>query len=178
MIPFSLTTMLGTARLGLVSLALVVLAAAASACGGTRSTLPEAKTAHPTFDSPADKCLAVADAKRERRPDEPAKVTVKHILVKYAGAKKADESITRTREDACLRAQEARSKLEQGASFTEIVNEYSEEPGAKSREGSVGPIQRSDVVPQFADAAFELKPGEVSHVVETNFGFHVIMRTE
>lgn len=168
----------GTARLGLGFLCCLVLAGSAFACGGTRSTLPEAKTAQPTFDSPADKCLAVADAKRERRPDEPAKVTAKHILVKYAGAKKADDSITRTREEACLRAQEARSKLEQGVSFTEIVNEYSEEPGAKSREGSVGTIQRSDVVPQFADAAFELKPGEVSHVVETNFGFHVIMRTE
>ncbi|WP_240488553.1 peptidylprolyl isomerase [Labilithrix luteola] len=120
----------------------------------------------------------MADAKRQRHPDEPAKITAKHILVKYAGAKKAPESVTRTREEGCLRAQEARSKLEQGASFADVVSEYSEEPGAKSREGSVGTIQRSDVVPQFADAAFELKPGEVSHVVETDYGFHVIMRTE
>ena len=75
-------------------------------------------------------------------------------------------------------AREAREKLEQGASFADVVATYSEEPGAATREGSIGSVQRSDVVPAFADAAFELGRGEVSHVVETDFGFHVIMRTE
>lgn len=127
---------------------------------------------------PAERCLAVAGAKRERRAGEPAKVSAKHILVKYAGAKKALPSVTRTREQACLRAEEARAKLEQGTSFADVVAAYSEEPGATTREGSLGAIERSHVVPPFADAAFELSAGQVSHVVETDFGFHVIMRTE
>ena len=129
-------------------------------------------------DGAADRCLAIAGAKRPRRADEPAKITAAHILVKYAGAKKAPATVTRTREQACLRAEEARGKLEQGISFADVVSAYSEEPGAATRAGSLGPIERSNVVPPFADAAFELHAGEVSHVVETDFGFHVILRTE
>jgi NIMA-interacting peptidyl-prolyl cis-trans isomerase 1 len=59
-----------------------------------------------------------------------------------------------------------------------MVREYSEEPGAASREGSVGAVERGDLVPPFADAAFELDIQQLSDVVETEFGFHVILRTE
>ncbi|MBX3187827.1 MAG: peptidylprolyl isomerase [Labilithrix sp.] len=145
------------------------------ACGGAA---PAPLAPSPSSDGPAEKCLAIAGAKRERRADEPSKIGAKHVLVKYAGAKKAPATVTRTREEACLRAEEARAKLEGGASFADVVKEYSEEPGAATREGSLGAIARTDVVPPFADAAFELAAGEVSHVVETDFGFHVILRTE
>lgn len=121
----------------------------------------------PNADTPASKCLAIAGAKREKHPGEPAKVGAKHVLVKYAGAKKAAPAVTRSREDACLRAQEARSKLESGASFEDVVKEYSEEAGAATRGGSIGTVERKEVAAPFADAAFELKPGETSHVVET-----------
>ena len=157
-----------------------MVGSAALACGGGGGGL-EANTPATrgtSSDSPAERCLAVAGAKRLRKADEPAKISVKHVLVKYAGAKKAAPSVTRTREQACLRAEEARARLEQGATFADVVNEYSEEPGAKTREGSLGMIERSTLVPPFADAAFELKAGEVSHLVETDFGFHVILRAE
>jgi hypothetical protein len=154
-----------------------VAAAALAACGGS-SSAPAAAAPAEGARSAADECLAIAGAKRERRPDEPAKVTVKHILVKYAGARSAGPSVRRTREAACLRALEARENLERGAPFTSVVSSYSEEPGAATREGLVGAIERKDVVPPFADAAFELARGEVSHVVETPFGFHVILRSE
>ena len=154
----------------------VLVLVAMFSCGAP----PKPDAAAPTSggDSPAARCLATAGAKRERKPDEPAKVTVKHILVKYAGSKRADASITRTREDACLRALEARAKLEQGTSFGDVVKSYSDEAGAASREGMLGAVSRSEVAPPFADAAFELHVGDVSYVVESEFGFHVIMRTE
>lgn len=160
------------------SLVVLALAALSSACGGGATPAPASPASGGGGNDPAERCLAVAGAKRERKPNEPAKVSAKHVLVKYAGAKKAPATVTRTREQACLRAQEARAKLEQGTPFAEVVATYSEEPGATTREGSLGSIERSHVVPPFADAAFELAPGEVSHVVETDFGFHVIMRTE
>ena len=146
------------------------------ACGGA-APQPKPQQAG-AADSPAAQCLATADAKREKRADEPEKVTVKHLLVKWSGAKRAPANITRTREEACLRALEARTKLEKGASFGDVVKEYSDEEGAATREGMLGAIKRAEAAPPFADAAFELHVGDVSYVVETDFGFHVIMRTE
>ena len=103
---------------------------------------------------------------------------MRHVLVRFAGAKNADATITRTREQACLRAVEVRDKARGGAVFEDLVKEYSEEPGAASRGGSTGAIERKDVVPPFADAAFELEAQQLGDVVETDYGFHVIYRTE
>src|SRR6185312_1859477 len=128
--------------------------------------------------SPGARCLAEAEAKHPHKASEPDRITVKHVLVRYQGARGAAPTITRTREDACLRAQEALAKLQAGTSFSEVVAAYSDESGAATREGSLGAIERSDVLPAFADAAFELKMEEVSQVVETAFGFHVILRVE
>jgi peptidyl-prolyl cis-trans isomerase NIMA-interacting 1 len=130
------------------------------------------------LETPETRCLALANGERERRRDEPETISVKHVLVHFASAKKAKPEVKRTRADACLRALEARKQLEAGEEFAEVVASYSDEPGAATREGLVGKITRKDVVPAFADAAFELDTNEVSHVVETEFGFHVILRTE
>lgn len=123
-------------------------------------------------------CIELATAKREQRKDEPSRISVKHILVRYAGSKSAGPEFTRNREEACLRAIEARDEIRAGADFVAMVEKYSDEPGAASRQGSVGGIERSMVVAPFADAAFELDLGQLSDVVETDFGFHVILRTE
>jgi len=123
-------------------------------------------------------CLANANAKRAKFSGEPPKVTVKHILIKYAGAKNPVESVTRTREEACLRAIEARDKLVGGAEFDDVVKEFSDEPGAATRSGSLGSVERAQLAKPFADAAFELSVNQMSDVVETESGFHLIMRTE
>lgn len=166
--------------------AAALAAAPLAGCGGAQQSAdpPPAKPdapAEPAAAAPSGpeaECLALASAKREKKPNEPAKITVKHILVKYAGADKAGEGITRPRGAACLRAMEARDKLRGGADFGDAVKEYSEEPGAASREGVVAGIERSMVVEPFADAAFELEIKQMSDVVETQYGFHVILRTE
>lgn len=123
-------------------------------------------------------CFNTANAKRAKFSGEPPKVTVKHILVKYSGAKNADASISRSREEACLRALEARDKMVGGAEFDDLVKEYSDEPGAASRNGSIGSVERKDLAKPFADAAFELSMNQMSDIVETEFGFHLIIRTE
>ena len=153
-----------------------VLVSATSGCGGAPSS--GASSAATSSATPGERCLASAEAKLTRNPSEPDKISVKHIHVQYEGAKSAPPTIPRTREEACHRAEEALGKLKEGASFAEVVAKYSDESGADTREGSIGAIERGDVAPAFADAAFQLKMREVSAVVETPFGFHVILRVE
>jgi len=154
----------------------VVTMPASEAETGTAS--PAAYEAPVVDKEAAEKCLALAGAKRAKASGEPAKVTVKHVLVKWSGAKNAGDKIQRPREAACLRAIEARDKIREGTDFAEVVKQYSDEPGAATRAGAVGSVSRSDVAKPFADAAFELGINQLSDVVETEFGFHVIFRTE
>jgi hypothetical protein len=151
------------------------------ACGGapSRAVSPDTSPASGSSgEGAAERCLASAGARHERRPSEPDRISVKHVLVRYAGSKRSPATVTRTRAQACLRAAEALTRLHEGTSFADVVRVYSDESGAESREGSIGTVERADVAPAFADAAFELSIHEVSQVVETDFGFHVILRVE
>lgn len=171
---------------------LVLLASLAlTACGGApqepaqaapptaspSASAPAASAAPPSGDKTAQ-CFATANAKRARGSGEPAKVTVKHVLVKYKGAKNAAPEVTRTRAAACLRALEALEKMRGGADWDEVVKTYSDEAGAATRGGSIGAVERKDVASPFGDAAFELSLNQMSDVVETEFGFHLILRTQ
>ncbi len=72
----------------------------------------------------------------------------------------------------------AGARAQGGADFDEVVAEYSDEPGAATRGGMLGAVAREEVAPEFAAAAFRLEMNGVSYVVQTKFGFHIIMRTD
>jgi parvulin-like peptidyl-prolyl isomerase len=109
---------------------------------------------------------------------QPNQVGAKHLLVMHKDSLSKPPGVTRSREEARARAQEALVKIRGGARFEQMVREYTDEPGGAERDGDLGVFQRATMVKQFADATFALKVGEVSDVVETKYGFHVIKRTE
>ncbi|MBI3618465.1 protein translocase subunit SecD [Candidatus Peregrinibacteria bacterium] len=100
-------------------------------------------------------------------------VAVSHILVSYKGASKAPASVTRTKDQAFVRAQELKARLDAGAAFTQLARRESDGPSAKQG-GSLGEIAPGEEPPSFDQVAFHLAPGNVSNPVETQFGYHLI----
>lgn len=107
----------------------------------------------------------------------PVEIGARHILVMHKNSQQKPEGITRTRDEALARAKEVLLKLRGGADFTEMVSEYTDEPGGVERGGDLGVFKRDVMVKSFSDAAFDLKVGEVSEIVETSYGWHIIKRT-
>ncbi|MEZ4294330.1 MAG: peptidylprolyl isomerase [Polyangiaceae bacterium] len=167
------------------SLSLVLAALAAVAGCDTPAPAPtETTTASAAAPAQAPLSSAQKLAPTEERPTAqaveapPEIIAAQHVLVAYKGAKRAPASVSRSKADAKKRAEEALEKARKGEDFSALVKEYSDEPGAADRLGSLGKFKHEAMVKPFADAAFALKVNGVSDVVETEFGFHVIKRNQ
>ena len=73
---------------------------------------------------------------------------------------------------------ELRERILKGDNFAMLARLYSQDPGSASKGGELGFFGRDKMVSEFEAAAFALKPGEVSPIVETQFGFHIIQLIE
>jgi hypothetical protein len=113
------------------------------------------------------------------KPNEEAtEISAQHLLVMYEGSKSAPKGIKRTRAEARIRATEALDAVKRGQDFDKVVSAYTDEPGGAARRGALGKFTRDKMVKAFSDAAFALEVGEISAVIESPFGFHVIRRVE
>jgi parvulin-like peptidyl-prolyl isomerase len=130
------------------------------------------------FTHPRTEGDFAAPASQGAAPSAPTSIEASHFLVQYQGSMRAPPTITRTKDEAKKRAEEGLAKVKAGADFAKIVGEYSDEPGALARGGALGSFTRETMIKQFSDVAFELKVNQISGVIETPFGFHVIKRTK
>ena len=99
----------------------------------------------------------------------PERVRASHILLNTGGK---DEAAVRKQ------AEELLAKIKAGANFAELAKKYSEDPGSKEKGGDLDFFPRGQMVPEFEQAAFSLQPGQVSDLVKTQYGFHIIKVVE
>jgi protein-export membrane protein SecD len=123
-----------------------------------------------------DTTAAYVVAKVEEVKDAGVEISGNHILIQYIGATAAPTSTTRTKDEARQRIEEIRKEAT-AQNFVDLAKKYSEEPNAAETGGDLGWFGKGVMVPQFEEPAFALKVGEISGVVESPFGFHLIFKS-
>jgi parvulin-like peptidyl-prolyl isomerase len=108
---------------------------------------------------------------------KPEKVTASHILIPYQGAQNAAADLTRTQDEARKLAEDLHAQvLADPAQFADLARANSSCPSAE-KGGDLGEFAFEAMAKPFSEAAFALEVGGISEVVETEFGYHVILRT-
>ena len=103
----------------------------------------------------------------------PEEVRVRHILIKVPTNANAQ-----TVAAAKAKAEDILKQLKAGGNFDELAKKNSDDPGSKAQGGELGFIQHGATVPAFDQAAFSLQPGQLSSVIRTQFGFHILQVEE
>ncbi len=106
----------------------------------------------------------------EARYHHPEEIRARHVLIGTEPDSSLDD-----RAAAREKAEHILEKAREGADFARLAEEYSDDPGSRAAGGDLDWFARGRMVPAFEEAAFSLSPGELSDVVETPFGYHVIL---
>ena len=107
----------------------------------------------------------------EEIPDIPAKLELIQIII--------NPVISQTQKDKLKeRLNVFRDRVYNGEDFQMLATLYSDDPVSASKGGELGYVNRGDLVPEFERAAFRLRQGEISEVIESKFGFHIIQLIE
>jgi protein-disulfide isomerase len=102
----------------------------------------------------------------------------RHVLIQYRGARGADTKVMRSKQEARALAEQLAGRIaKQHVPLDRLAREHSDCPSA-AQGGELGRFTRGDLVPEFEAALFALEAGQISDVVETPFGFHIIQREE
>jgi len=98
----------------------------------------------------------------------PNRVHPQHILLMTVG--KTDAEVEEIRK----KAEDVLKQAKKGGKFEDLAKKYSEDPGSKEKGGDLGWITQGQTVPEFEKTAFSLNPGQISDLVKTQYGFHII----
>jgi foldase protein PrsA len=107
-----------------------------------------------------------------------------HILIRFEGENGDDltgipaEEELLSKSDAFQKISDIKNEIENGASFEDLARKYSQDPFSAENGGEMGFIGKGQLVEEFEEAAFLLKDGEISDIVETVFGYHIIKMYE
>lgn len=101
-------------------------------------------------------------------PDDLREVKARHILIIPRGSDEKSEF------EARAKAEELLKRIKNGESFSNLAKQYSDDNGSAKQGGDLGYFTAGRMVPEFERTAFLLKPGEVSNVIRTSFGYHII----
>ena len=94
-------------------------------------------------------------------------VKISHILLKPEPSEEAVKNATQ-------KAEEILERIKKGEDFAELAKNYSDDPGSASRGGDLGLVQRGEFVKEFEEVAFNMEPGQISGIVQSEFGLHII----
>ena len=115
----------------------------------------------------------ISDASLQEMYDKSKfEIHARHILVQYRGLPRA--TATRSKEEALAVCAHIMQQIKEGVSFDELASKFTEDPSGKNTGGDLGWFGWGKMVGPFQDVAFGLKVGEISDVVETQFGMHII----
>ncbi|AXC15003.1 Peptidyl-prolyl cis-trans isomerase PpiD [Acidisarcina polymorpha] len=108
---------------------------------------------------------------KEYQVDE--QVKVRHILIKVDSGADA-----KTDAAAKAKAEDLLKQIKGGANFADLAKKNSDDPGSKDEGGELGFLKRGATVPEFDQAAFSLQPGQLSNVIKTKYGYHILQVEE
>jgi peptidyl-prolyl cis-trans isomerase SurA len=114
-----------------------------------------------------DEVMHFYETYQDSLPLFPTQVKLRHILM---ALKPGEKSIQNSRN----LLDSLRQEIKNGAAFEDLAAAYSQDPGSRSQGGDLGFVRRGSLVKEFEEAAFNLEPGLLSTIIETDFGFHLI----
>lgn len=144
-------------------------------------TIPETRSFELVVAEPARimATLEVGDAQLHEYYDShrdqfrtPERVKVRHILLMTQG--KPKDQVDKMK----AKAEDLLKQIKGGGDFAALAKANSEDPGSKANGGDLGWVVRGQTVKNFETAAFSLKPGEISPVISTEYGFHILQVQE
>jgi len=115
--------------------------------------------------------ISFFETMKDSLPDQKPRVKLRHILIDVRPGERA-------KQQAMERMREIQERIRQGEDFSELAKLYSEDPGTASNGGALGFVEKGTLFQSFEETAFQMESGEISDVVETPVGLHLIQLIE